>query len=266
MNNIEQINNAINLSEKNLAKMFIFGFLKNSALMISLVVSFLATPSLCWAYPDATVLPAEPTTIIVEKINPYVMIKGVAGLTFKRFADEQKAIRDNPNLLKDIVREELMPYVNYKYSAFKVIGKNLKKTTDAQRRAFVPVFREYLITSYAQVFTLYDNQEVRFFPEKDFHNKRIVAVKTKVIMPGRDDIEVAFKVRKNKKTQQWLAFDMVAEGVSLLDSKQAELSSVIRQKGLSYVTEMLKEKSNRDIVFKSKEKVTKANIAEGSEG
>jgi len=98
----------------------------------------------------------------VDKKDPYFMIKTVAGKTFKRFADEQRAIRVNPNLLKDIVREELMPYINYKYSAFKVIGKHLKKTTAQERKEFVPVFREYLITSYAQVFTLYDNQPVEF--------------------------------------------------------------------------------------------------------
>ena len=44
---------------------------------------------------------------------------------------------------------------------------------------------------------------------------------------------------------------MIAEGVSLLDSKQAELGSIIRQKGLPYVTELLKSKTNRDIVFKN---------------
>jgi phospholipid transport system substrate-binding protein len=70
-------------------------------------------------------------------------------------------------------------------------------------------------------------------------------------MPTSDDIDVAFKVRLNKKTKQWQAFDMVAEGVSLLDSKKAELGSIIRQKGLPYVTELLKNKSNRDIVFKN---------------
>lgn len=204
-----------------------------------------------------TELPAQSTKII-DQSNPYKMVQGAAELTFKRFANEQQAIKDNPNLLKNIVREELMPYVNYKYSAFKVIGKHLKKTTDAERRAFVPVFREYLVTSYAQVFTLYDNQEVQFAPEKSYKGKKIVAVATRIIMPGRDNIDVSFKVRLNKKTKQWQAFDMVAEGVSLLDSKQAELGSIIRQKGLPYVTELLKSKSTRDIVFKnSSAKTTK---------
>ena len=197
-------------------------------------------------------LPNEAAQQVVDQSNPYLMVQGAAEQTFKRFAREQQAIQENPNLLKNIVREELMPYVNYKYSAFKVIGKHLRKTTDAERRAFVPVFREYLVSSYAQVFTLYDNQAVEFSPQRSFAGKKIVAVNTRIIMVGRDNIDVAFKVRLNKKTKQWQAFDMVAEGISLLDSKQAELGSIIRQKGLPYVTELLKSKSTRDIVFKNR--------------
>jgi phospholipid transport system substrate-binding protein len=200
---------------------------------------------------EPTQLPTEPTGIMVDQSNPYSMVKGAAEKTFKRFASEQQNIKANPNLLKDIVREELMPYVNYKYSAFKVIGKHIKKTTNEERKAFVPVFREYLVSSYAQVFTLYDNQVVEFSPQRSFEGRRIVAVSTRIIMPGRDNIDVSFKVRLNKKTKEWQAFDMVAEGVSLLDSKQAELGGIIRQKGLPYVTELLKSKSARDIVFKS---------------
>jgi len=209
---------------------------------------------------QVTELPAEQTRLLVNQKNPYHMVQGAAEQTFKRFANEQQAIQKNPNLLKDIVREELMPYVNYRYSAFKVIGKHLKKTTDAERREFVPVFREYLVSSYAQVFTLYDNQAVEFSPERSFSGKKIVAVNTRIIMPGRDNIDVAFKVRLNKKTKNWQAFDMVAEGVSLLDSKQAELGSIIRQKGLPYVTELLKTKSTRDIVFKNR------SVKENSKG
>ncbi|ASP47446.1 MlaC/ttg2D family ABC transporter substrate-binding protein [Cognaticolwellia beringensis] len=186
----------------------------------------------------------------VNKKDPYVMIRTVADITFKRFANEQSAIRTEPNLLKTIVREELMPYINYQYAAYKVIGSNFKKTNKAERAEFVPAFREYLITSYAQVFTLYNNQLVEFAPARDFSDERVVSVATSVIEPGREPIDISFRVRKNKKTGEWKAYDMVAEGISLLDSKQAELSSLIRQKGLSHVTEMLREKSQKSISFK----------------
>jgi phospholipid transport system substrate-binding protein len=239
----------------------VYNFLKGqylSAIVISLVCAFSADVHAESKTPKAS---EQASVNVVDQSNPYKMVRGAAKITFDRFANEQQAIQENPNLLKNIVREELMPYVNYRYSAFKVIGKHLKKTTDAERRAFVPVFKEYLVTSYAQVFTLYDNQAVKFFPEKSFKGKRIVAVNTRIIMPTSDDIDVAFKVRLNKKTKQWQAFDMVAEGVSLLDAKKAELGSIIRQKGLPYVTELLKNKSNRDIVFKN----SKANNKPASE-
>ncbi|GHF78719.1 ABC transporter substrate-binding protein [Thalassotalea marina] len=194
---------------------------------------------------------AAGSSVKVDETNPYSMIRTVADITFKRFANEQAEIRKNPNLLKDIVREELVPYINYKYAAFKVIGgSNFRSTTEEERDEFVPVFRDYLVTSYAQVFTLYNNQKVEFEPERDFADEKVVAVRTTVIEPGRDPIDISFRVRKEKKTGEWKAYDMVAEGISLLDSKQAELSGLIRQKGLPHVTEMLREKANKDIVFK----------------
>jgi len=220
-------------------------FFKSGLLLACMLVGFFSTS--VFAFESG-----QKSKVLVDKKDPYLMIKTVAGNTFKRFADEQQAIQADPNILKNIVREELMPYINYKYSAFKVIGKHLKKTTAQERKDFVPVFREYLVTSYAQVFTLYEKQPVEFAPAKKFSDKKIVAVDTRVIMTGRDNIDVSFKVRKDRKTAEWKAFDMVAEGVSLLDSKQAELSSVIRQKGLPYVTELLKKKSERNIVFKDK--------------
>lgn len=188
----------------------------------------------------------------VDKSNPYVMIEEVAKITFARFANEREAILKDPNKLKAIVREELMPYVNYKYAAYKVIGSNLKKTSEEERKAFVPVFLDYLVMSYAQVFTLYNNQEIQFEPAKSVKGKKILAIRTVILEPQRDPINIAFKVRLNKKTNEWKAFDMIAEGVSLLDAKQAELNTLIRQNGLPHVTKVLQEKAQRDIVFKSK--------------
>ncbi|WP_286233568.1 MlaC/ttg2D family ABC transporter substrate-binding protein [Thalassotalea sediminis] len=187
----------------------------------------------------------------INTTDPFEMIKSVADITFKRFANEQTEIRKNPNLLKKIVREELVPYIDYRYAAFKVIGaKNFKNTTSEERDAFVPVFLDYLVTSYAQVFTLYNSQEVKFEKARISNSGRIAFVKTLVIEPGREPIDISFSTRKGKNADEWKAYDMVAEGISMLDSKEAELGSLIRQKGLPHVTELLKEKAAKDIVFK----------------
>ncbi|SET61096.1 ABC transporter substrate-binding protein [Thalassotalea agarivorans] len=185
----------------------------------------------------------------IDETNPYLLVQQVADKTFTRLKQQQNAIRANPNLLKDVVREELMPYINYKYAAGRILGPQYKKQSKEDIRAFIPAFRDYLITSYAQVFTLYNNQTVDFESEKPIKG-RIVQVKTVINDPARGKIDIIFKARLEKKTQTWKAYDMIAEGVSLLDAKQKELNSIIRQKGLAHVTEMLKEKAAQDIVFK----------------
>jgi len=204
----------------------------------------------------------------IDKTNPYKMIKEAADNAFKRFAREQAAIQKDPNILKTIVREELLPYVDYRYAAYKVIGSgNLRKTTRAERDKFVVIFRDYLVTQYAQVFTRYKKQKVIFEAEKDFSHKKILGVKTTIVDPKLGMIDIVFKVRKNKRTKQWKAFDLVAEGVSLLDSKRAELSSIIQQKGIGYAGELLEKKALHDIKLESnkpKLKKLKATNAEAN--
>lgn len=186
-----------------------------------------------------------------NKENPYELIQQVSEKTFARFQKEQPEIKKNPNILKDIVREELIPYINYRYASLKVLGTNLRKQKREDVEKFIPVFRDYLVAQYAQVFTLYKQQKIEFEQEKKFDDRKTMSIDVKVLQPEGEPIQISFQVRKDSDTNEWKAFNMVAEGVSLLDSKRAELSSIIQQKGLPYVTELLREKSQRDIVFKS---------------
>jgi phospholipid transport system substrate-binding protein len=77
---------------------------------------------------------------------------------------------------------------------------------------------------------------VIFEPEKPVNGKKIVAVKTQIINVNNPTINVVFKMRLNKKTGQWKAFDMVVEGISLLSSKEAELSKRLAKQGVEQVT------------------------------
>ncbi|MFT5161516.1 MAG: phospholipid transport system substrate-binding protein [Alteromonadaceae bacterium] len=174
--------------------------------------------------------------------DPYKLIQRVADATFKRIVDDQQKINDDPNHLKTVVREELMPYINYKLTAKIVLGKS--KASSEEKQAFYEAFNEYLITTYATVFTKYNDQKVVFEAPRDIKGKKVVTVKTRIVDGARPDIHIDFKVRLNKKTGQWRAYDMVAEGISLLNTKKAELKGLLRQKnGVTNVTRLLTEKA-----------------------
>ncbi len=184
----------------------------------------------------------------VDKTDPFKLVQVVAHDLFERISKEQAAITDDPEVLRTVVAEQLAPYINHRYAAAKVLGTHYKKATAEQRAEFFEAFRKYLIATYAGILTLYKDQKVVFEPASPIKGK-IVQVKVRVLDEGRPDIEIAFKLRKNKKGE-WAAFDMVAEGISVLKSKQSELQGIIRQQGVTSVTQLLLDKAAKPIVVK----------------
>lgn len=183
--------------------------------------------------------------------NPYVMLEEVATKTFSRIKSEHKEIEANPELLRTVMEEELLPYIDYNFSALKVLGKHYKKVPREQIPEYISVFRSYLITTYALAMAYYNGQEVEFQPVRDVSNEKAVTVRAVVKEPGRPDINLAFKLRKNKKTNEWKAYDMVAEGISLLSSKQSEFESILRKDGLEKVMELMKDTISKPINLES---------------
>ena len=188
----------------------------------------------------------------IDRTQPYQMMTQVAEVSFERLKNEQENIHNDPELLKVIVEEELMPYVNAQYAALKLLGPNLKGADRKDVRVFIDSFRKYLVSSYAQVLTQYTDQTIQFGPEPRIKaDSRITSIKVDIIDTPRPNIKLEFKLRKDKKSGEWKAFDMVAEGISLLSSKQSEWNTKIRQEGILQGADELEKLAAQPIRFES---------------
>ncbi|MCE2596070.1 ABC transporter substrate-binding protein [Motilimonas cestriensis] len=181
-----------------------------------------------------------------EYQDPYQLIEEVAGKAFARVKHEKALMEKDPAHAEDIVREELLFYVDSKYSAYKVVGPELRNTTPEQRENFVAAFKEHMVKTYSTVLFKYDQQVLQFDARESFAGKKIVTVPVRFVQAGSPDINVSFKLRLDKSTQSWRVFDVIAEGVSLLSTKQSELGSLIRKDGIDSVTAQLIAKSNEN--------------------
>ncbi|MCG9577143.1 phospholipid-binding protein MlaC [Vibrio tubiashii] len=189
----------------------------------------------------------------IDKTQPYQMMKQVSEHAFARLKAEQDQVQQDPNHLKLIVDEELMPYVNEKYAALKLLGPNLKGAKREDVGKFIVAFRAYLVSSYAQVLTQYTDQTIEFGPEPKLDPKKsITSIKVDIVDTPRPNIKLEFKLRRDKKSGEWQAFDMIAEGISLLSSKQSEWSTKLRQEGILSVAQELEELAKQPIRLESK--------------
>jgi len=188
----------------------------------------------------------------VDRTDPYKMMKQVAEQSFQRLKSEQPKVQENPDYLKVIVEEELMPYINEQYAALKLLGSNLKGAKREDVGEFITAFRAYLVTNYAQVLTQYTDQEIEFGPEPILEDdRRITSIRVDIVDSPRPNIKLEFKLRR-EKSGDWAAFDMIAEGISFLSSKQSEWGGKIRQEGILAVAKELEDLSQQPIRFESK--------------
>ncbi|WP_234418484.1 MlaC/ttg2D family ABC transporter substrate-binding protein [Dongshaea marina] len=176
--------------------------------------------------------------------TPYQVIKVAADKTFQDIDQHQDKIKNNVGVLRTIIRNDLMPYVDYKYAAYFVVGAQLRGTTKDERENFANAFRDYIIETYANALSkYYSNQTVKVLEPKQPNNGKIAMVEVEVHQGDQAPIELQFTLRKNKRTGQWKAFDMVAEGgISLLTTQKSELAPLLREKGIVAVTKTLVER------------------------
>lgn len=194
--------------------------------------------------------------------NPYQLVKTVANDTFSQIEIEKAEIDKNPEILRTIMEEHLLPHIDYQFAAFMVLGKHFRSVPREKLGEYVSVFRQYLITSYAVALSYYDDQEVVFEPEAPFEGEKTVTVRAVIKDDSRPDIKIAFKVRKDSKTNQWKAYDMIAEGISMLNSKRSEFESIIRQDGIDAVIALMKDKIEKPVEIPAQNDATKSSDSE----
>lgn len=194
-----------------------------------------------------------------DQTNPYKLMDEAAQKTFDRLKNEQPQIRANPDYLRTIVDQELLPYVQVKYAGALVLGQYYKSATPAQRDAYFAAFREYLKQAYGQALAMYHGQTYQIAPEQPLGDKTIVPIRVTIIGPnGRPPVRLDFQWRKNSQTGNWQAYDMIAEGVSMITTKQNEWGTLLRTKGIDGLTAQLKSISTEN---HSEEKIMSESLS-----
>lgn len=182
--------------------------------------------------------------------NPFVLLEQIAEHMMGRVGVERALIEENPNYLRTIMQEELLPYTDYDYAARMVLGRNWQKLNEAQQSEFVDAFRDYLVTTYARVFAQYDESKhtLEFAPEGEHENKRRVVVRVLLKEEGgRPPVRLEFHVQRRSPTAPWQVYDLVAEGISMLNAQQSEMQASLRQRGVKGTIDLLRSRAAVDI-------------------
>lgn len=128
-----------------------------------------------------------------------------------------------------LVDSIINPHVDFDRVAILVLGQNWKKATPDQRDRFKQEFRMLLVRTYTTAFTEYSNWNIRYLPLDSDGNDKKVMVKTEVLQAGGQPVMVNYRMVNDGS--EWKVYDVLIEGISLLQNYRTSFASELEQNG-----------------------------------
>jgi len=125
--------------------------------------------------------------------------------------------------------------------AKRALGKHWNTRTTAERKQFTELFATLLENSYAGKIESYNNEKIVY--TKESVDGDYAEVKSKVITPKQDEYTLDYRMMK-KENGNWMVYDVVIEGVSLVSNYRTQFNRIISTNGYPELVKKLQAKSN----------------------
>ena len=142
------------------------------------------------------------------------------------------------NKIKSLLNQYLLPEINTRYFALKSLGQHAKSLPEDIKLAFVSELQIQLISSYANLLSQHSDEKIVFGNTSLSKSGKFSQVALTIENKGKNNNAVV-KLVKNAEGD-WKIFDIVIQGISLLQTKQAEMNASINKIGIDATLEKLK--------------------------
>ncbi|MEQ8494422.1 MAG: ABC transporter substrate-binding protein [Microcella pacifica] len=109
-----------------------------------------------------------------------------------------------------------------------VLASNWQEATPEEKRQFVEFFSQYLEDTYRNKIESYTNQSVEYLGE---HIRKDRATVDTAIITDANRIPVTYRLKNNEG--EWFAYDVIIEGVSLVNNYRNTFNAIIKAEGMN---------------------------------
>ena len=156
-----------------------------------------------------------------------------------------KDLKKNPTLRREKLRNVIGLRFNYKQMVMRSLAKNYKNRSENERKEFTMLFKKLLENSYASKIENYRNETIDYLGEQI--KGKYAMVKTQIV---RKDGVIDVDYKMLKENGQWLVYDFVIEGVSLIRNFRSQFSKIINTESYATLVSKLSKKV-KDLEAKS---------------
>ncbi|MEJ5300642.1 MAG: ABC transporter substrate-binding protein [Thermodesulforhabdaceae bacterium] len=141
-------------------------------------------------------------------------------------------------------REELyqvaLKYVDLDEVAPRVVGPVWRDQTKEAQEEFKKLFREVVFSSYADRLERYACAQKKVIYENDEIQGSIARVRSRVQSPDQGEAQIEYRLKK--KPTGWKIYDVVVEGVSMVQNYRSQFADILRRQSFAQMLDMLRNK------------------------
>ena len=193
------------------------------------------TRKIVWAYVSFAVSFVWISGQVFAESHITTDLKGTIDQVMEIVSD--KNLQKNPTLRREKLRQVIGLRFNYKQMVMRSLAKNYMDRSDKERKEFTRLFKKLLENSYASKIENYRNETINYMGEQV--KGKYALVKTQIV---RKDGVIDVDYKMFKENGQWLVYDFVIEGVSLIRNYRSQFSKIISTESYATLVSKLSKK------------------------
>jgi len=198
------------------------------------VGSLAAAMMLVWPTPALAGGPA--TAAVKQTVDEVVRILGDEKMK------KPDKLQERRKLLEKVVGDRF----GYDEMSKRTLAAHWQKLDDKQRAEFSELFKRLLTNSYADKVEGYTGEQIHYINERNEGD--YAEVRTKV---ASGKVEIPLDYRLLNKAGEWRVYDVVVDGVSLVNNYRGQFAKIIRTSGYDDLVKQLRDKSDQFVKLKS---------------
>lgn len=181
-----------------------------------------------------------PAPAMAQDDDPVALVEQTTDELFQRLDANRDAWSEDPEGLRETVRDLLLPHLDTVYSGRLVLGRAGRELEREQIEEFAEALAQLLIQKYADALLEFQQRDqMEVLPLAGDNTERQTRVRTRIRLDSGSRIPVDYVFRKHQG--EWKIFDVIAEGISYVATFRNQIGEQIRREGFDTVLAKLKD-------------------------
>ena len=176
----------------------------------------------------ATQVKYSPTDAVKDTVADLVSILGNEALK------QPDRYLDRRHFIEDLIRHR----VSYEEAAKRALGLRWARLNDSERQEFVSLFMQLLRDTLANSIDQYYDEQMVYLTER--RHSRFAEVRTNLV---GSKVNTSLDFRLGSQSGQWLIYDVVIDGTSMINSYKAQFARIIRDDSYAGLVEKMKQRN-----------------------